>query len=194
MNTYYWFALIVGAGLLLFSLLGDADSGDGADGAGDGHDADPHGMRILSMRTATYFLFAFGATGVLAGLTRADALATAIVSLGGGLLSGGLSAVAFRWLKQSQSGALEADDSLVGRVGRVILPLSENGTGKIEIQRSGREIELLARPFDKQPRTPEAWTTVVIIDVEGGTALVSPYNESLGAGDDVPRLPNPAED
>jgi membrane protein implicated in regulation of membrane protease activity len=193
MNTYYWFALIVGAGLLLFSLLGDADGGDGADGA-DGNDADPDGLRILSMRTATYFLFAFGATGILAGLTRAGGLVTAIVAAAAGVFSGGLSAATFRWLKRSQSGALAADDSLVGRVGRVTLPLSENGTGKIEIERSGREIELLARPFDKQPRTPEAWTTVVIIDVEGGTALVSPYNESLGAGDEVPRLPNPSEE
>jgi membrane protein implicated in regulation of membrane protease activity len=194
MNTYYWFALIVGAGLLLFSLLGDADSGHGADVAGDGQDGDPHGMRILSMRTATYFLFAFGATGVLAGLTGAGALITALVAGGAGVLSGGLSAAAFRWLQQNQSGALAADDSLVGRIGRVILPLSEHGMGKIEIERSGREIELLARPFDKQPRTPEAWTTVVIIDVEGGTALVSPYNESLGAVEDVPQLPNPSED
>ncbi len=194
MTTLYWFALIVGAGLLLFSLVGDADGGDGTDFGHDGDLAhDMHGLRILSMRTATYFLFAFGATGVLLSLTGAGALLRILVSLLVGTVSGGLSAAAFGWLGKTQSGHLLDDRSLVGLVGTVTLPLSAQGTGKIEVERAGRSLELLARPFDKEPIDVESWRTVVVIDVQRGTALVSPYTESLGSGEPLPRLPKTEE-
>jgi hypothetical protein len=89
---------------------------------------------------------------------------------------------------------MAADDTFIGRIGRVTLPLSMTGTGKIEIERGGREIELLARPFDREPVDPGGWTTVVIVEVEGGLALVSPYSEMLGASDDAPRLPTTSEE
>lgn len=196
MATLFWFALVVGAGLLLFSLLADANGGaDGADLALDA-DAVPdmHGFELLSVRTATYFLFGFGATGVLLGLTGSTLVVRALVALLVGVLSAGLSAAAFGWLRRTQSGALLDDETLVGLVGQVTLPLSRTGTGKIEVQRGHREIELLARPFDRDPVEPESWSTVVIVDFEGGIARVSRYSESLEAGDAPPTLPLPRED
>lgn len=194
MSTLYWFALVVGAGLLLFSLVGDADGGaDGVDADG-GFDGTGHGYEILSIRTATYFLFAFGATGVLLPLAGASAPFAFAVSLIVAALSGGLSATAFRYLRRSQSGAMPADDSLVGLVGRVTLPISPGGSGKIEVERAGRTIELLARPFEREPDMPENWHSVVVVEVDGGTALVAPYRDLLDPGEVASGLPSPAED
>jgi hypothetical protein len=76
MTTLFWLALVLGGGLALLSLLGDflgfdhgGDvSGDvGGDVGGDlaGGHLDHDAAHILSLRSATYFLFAFGAVGVL---------------------------------------------------------------------------------------------------------------------------------
>lgn len=194
MATLFWFALVVGAGLLLFSLLADADGGADADLAVDADVADAHGFELLSVRTLTYFLFGFGATGVLLGLTGAGLPVRVIMALAVGVLSGGLSAAAFGYLTRTQSGALLDDDTLVGLVGQVTVPLSRSGTGKIEVLRGHREIELLARPFDRDPETPESWTSVVVIDFEGGIARVSRYTDTFGPGDAPPALPQSTEE
>lgn len=195
MAALFWFALVVGAGLLLFSLLADGHGGgDGADTAVDAGAGDGHGYEWLSIRTATYFLFGFGATGVLLGLTGSGMLVRVLTSLFVGMLSGGISAAAFGWLGRTQSGALPEDETLVGLVGQVTLPLSRTGTGKIEVLRGHREIELLARPFDRDPDEPETWSTVVIVDFQGGIARVSRYTESIGPGDAPPELLQPPEE
>jgi hypothetical protein len=196
MAALYWFALVLGAGLLLFSLVGDVDGG--ADGLDPGVDVDgcggAHGYEVLSIRTITYFMFAFGAAGVLLGLAGTGSIVRLLTSLGVGVVSGGASAAAFRWLGQTQSGQLQDDDSLVGLVGRVVVPLSMFGTGKVEVARSGREIELLARPFDQEPDQPETWTSVVIVEIEHGMALVTPYTDTLEPGRNPPGLPRPGEE
>jgi hypothetical protein len=196
MATLFWFALVVGAGLLLFSLFADADGGaDGGDLAVDAGGAPgAHGFELLSIRTATYFLFGFGATGVLLGLTGTGAVIRTLMAILVGALAGGISAAAFGWLGRTQSGDLLDDDTLVGLVGQVTVPLSRTGTGKVEVVRGHRELELLARPFDRNPDAPETWSSVVIVDFEGGVARVSRYTESLGSGEPPPALPNPPEE
>ena len=89
MNALYWFALVVGAGMFLVSLAGDlfghadinvdtdvdmdvdlsmdADADVHVEGSGHGDAAD---FKILSVRNATYFMFAFGVAGVLLTLLR----------------------------------------------------------------------------------------------------------------------------
>src|SRR5690606_2549883 len=161
MSALYWFALVVGAGLLLLSLAGDlfGDHGDTAIGDGHDHSGDAEGMKILSMRNATYFLFGFGGAGVLLGWLweRSQPVMTALSALAVGLLSGGISAAVFGYLKRSGSGEMEHDSSWAGAVGRVLLPLSRDGTGKIVVARAGREHTLLARPFEPDARDPESW-------------------------------------
>ena len=190
MTMLYWFALVVGAGLLLMSLFGDffgdhhVDLGGGGDAdlGGDVH-ADAEGFRLLSLRNATYFLFAFGASGVLLGWVLAgDApVLTAVLATLLGVAGGGISAVAFGWLRKTESGYLGDDRGWAGRVGEVVLPLSAEGTGKIMVNRNGRDHELLARPFDREPESPEQWRTVVIVELENGVAMVSPYTGALDA-------------
>jgi hypothetical protein len=177
MVTFYWFALVVGGGLLALSLLGDLFGGDAPADVETPLDSPLFG--ILSLRTATYALFGFGATGLLLGRVWGAPLGVAAAATAVGLASGGLAAATFGWLRRTQSGELSDDLSLVGRPGRVMLPIGTDRPGKILVARGGREIELLALPFDREPDAPEAWTSVVIVDMTGGTARVAPYNDAL---------------
>lgn len=193
MSMLYWFALVVGAGLLLLSLFGDF-FGDGADlpediETGDAH-GDAHGFGIFSIRNATYFLFAFGAAGLLVGWATGNPLLTLLVAMALGVLGGGISATAFGWLRRTESGALDDDAGWSGRVGHVVLPLSAEGTGKILVGRGGREHELLARPFERAVDSPEQWRSVMIIELENGVALVTPYAGALGSPDSPQTLPS----
>src|SRR5687768_17432107 len=69
MITLFWFALVLGGGLALFSLVGDFFDGDAGEGTTDHlhieHEGADSSWQLFSLRTLTYFLFAFGAVGVL---------------------------------------------------------------------------------------------------------------------------------
>jgi hypothetical protein len=120
----YWFSLVVGVGMYLVSLsadlLGHGDTDAQVD-ADLGHaDADAEhsgdGFRILSLRNATYTLFAFGVSGVtLTWLWQGRrGLLVAIIATLLGLAGGALSAFTFRWLRRSESGEMPSDTSLYG--------------------------------------------------------------------------------
>ncbi|MGH7506378.1 MAG: hypothetical protein ACRELX_12035 [Longimicrobiales bacterium] len=203
MTGLYWFALVLGAGLLLVPLLGDFFGGEGGAANASLHDggqththdhATAEGMKILSMRNITYFLFGFGAAGLLLSWLwqRGHPIGTAAFALALGIVSGGISALAFGWLGRTESGAILGDQGWSGCVGEVVLPLSNAGTGKVLVARAGREHTLLARPFDEQAREPETWRAVVVIEMRRGIALVEPYTNALE--DDAPlRLTSNAE-
>lgn len=185
MSTLFWLALILGGGLGLLSLLGDFlgfdHGGDvSADVSGDisADSADHDGMHILSLRAATYFLFAFGAVGVLLdwawdGRMR---LATTLFAAGTGFGAAVFSVKLFRWVARSGSGEMPHDSSLIGLPAQVVLPLRA-GSGKVLVARGGREHELMARPFQPDAVDTEHWHNVIVVDVVDGTALVSPLDE-----------------
>jgi hypothetical protein len=82
-------------------------------------------------------------------------------------------------MKRTETGRLPDDRGWIGLTGQVMLPLSVAGTGKILVTREGREHELLARPFDREPDAPERWTRVLVLDMQQGVALVSPGDPAL---------------
>lgn len=187
MTSIFWFALVVGGGLLLLSVLGDllgdagVDSGD-ASAALDLGDAGTTGSywhAILSLRSLTYFLFGFGATGVLLDITwqGAYSLIRLAASLGAGVLAGGFNAFLIGYIRRTDSGRMAGDGALVGLEGRVMIPLAAGGTGKIEVRRGGREDELLALPYEVTATAPEEWTRVIIVEMRDGIALVVPLDE-----------------
>ncbi len=183
MLTLFWFALVLGGGLALFSLAGDFFDSDTGDGLGADHlhvehdGADAH-WQLFSLRTLTYFLFAFGAVGVLIQYTSGGD--SPIVALAGATFTGVVAALAsgalFRYVRQTNSGTMEADSSFEGLPARVLLPL-RGGRGKIMVERGGREIELMAQCFEADAVSPETWKQVVVVEIRGGTALVSPLHE-----------------
>lgn len=174
MFTLYLFALLVGGGLLVFSLFG------GGDDVGDdvGGDAGQNPVQWLSLRALMYFLFVFGGVGAVLSKTWSAAAAplVAIVSVVGGLTVGAVVNATFAYLRRSDSGFRGGDDSFSGLAGRITLPFGESGTGKVLITRGDRTYEMLARPFGDTPTNPREWREVVVIEVTRGVALVSPLD------------------
>jgi hypothetical protein len=170
--------------MLAFSLASSL-TGDLFDGDAGGHDAPGHVdhdvFTVLSLRNATYFLFAFGAAGVVLswlfeGRGFVFTVITAAVALALGLVGGLLSGLVFGWLRKNDSGGVIDDQAWGGLSAQVTLPLSAQGTGKILVARGGREHELLARPFDGDAGDPKGWKDVVVVELREGIALVSPLD------------------
>lgn len=208
----YVFSLVLGGGLLFVSMMGGimggaefdgieletdgsldladaslaADSGFAAHefGGEKGPAGDMHGFKIVSMRTATYFLFGFGAAGTLLTWigTAERGLLTFGIAVTLGLASAFIVAGVFGYLSGSESGTGSLAGTLVGLPGRVIVPLPSSGVGKVMVRHRDRSVDVMARPFDPVAEGAESWTAVVIVEMEGGIALVAPLEEDLSEG------------
>lgn len=193
MESVFWFALVLGGGLLVISLFGevfegmdmdldadlDADLDVDVDADGGGHSV----VEAFSVRNLTYFLFGFGATGVLLGWMGV-ALPLALAASGGvGVIAAILSAVAFRWLRTTESGEGLPDESFEGTTGRVLLPMREGAPGLVVVRRGAREYELHAEPLE--PGVPDAdeWSHVIVVEMKDGTARVMPMEDPLLTGE-----------
>lgn len=177
MFSLYLFALLVGGGLLVFSLVGGHDSHHGDMGHHDFHGHNP--IQWLSLRTLTYFLFVFGGVGAV--LTKTWHVATMplvlLLSAVAGLGVGAAVSMAFRYLSQTDSGLRDSEDSFVGLTGRVTLPIGSSGMGKVLVQRGDRTFELLARPLDAAAKGATDWKSVIVVEMNRGTALVTPIDD-----------------
>ena len=187
MFALYLFALILGGGLLLFSLFG----GDGHHHGGDAghHDlqvddpghADLHGNPVqwLSLRTVIYFLFVFGGVGAALSKSWPGAAAPliAVLATAAGAGVGAAVSATFAYLRKTESGAHDGDESFIGLSGQVTLPFGEGGAGKVLVTRGARTFELLARPFGGASGDPRHWKAVVVMEMQRGTAMVAPVDD-----------------
>jgi hypothetical protein len=193
MTFLYWLSLVIGGGLFLLSLAGDVFGADHDTGALHADaDVDAHGDaewgHVFSLRYLTYFLFGFGAVGVLVGfLWRGNqALLTLLLASLTGLAAWGLSYSVFSYLRRTESGVMQGDRLLIGSVGEVSLPISSGGTGKVVVTRAGHTQELLARPLRHDESDAESWHTVIVVDVEDGVALVEPFADETDRPSTIP--------
>jgi hypothetical protein len=180
MSFLYWLSLIVGGGLLALSFVGDATGHDTDAGSDHAHSGD--WSQILSLRNATYFLFGFGATGVLLRMFWGDryTLMTTLAALAAGLIAWLVSGAAFTYLQRTDVGHMHGDKWLVGRTAEVLIPLSRESTGKISVTRAGQTQDLLAKPHDEEETDPSSWRSVMVVEVRDGIALVTPSPEEPG--------------
>lgn len=174
MLTLYLFSLLVGGVLLALSLTGaDQDAGDGGIEAGD------NPVKFLSLRTITYFLFVFGGAGSAMSWwwKSAGALPIFSLSLIAGLGVAGLVAATFAHLTRTDSGLASSESSFVGLPARVVVPIAVGGMGKVMVHRGDRAYELLARPLDAASTDSMDWTSVIVVEMSRGTAVVAPLDE-----------------
>ena len=189
MLPFYLFALIVGGGLLAFSLLlgggeteTDASLSDAELDTPMAVDHDGAGgdwmvlQSVLSLRTLIYLLAGFGATGTLLEiLTDAGPTVSLLWAVVTGLAAAATATAVYGWVRGSDSGEVSQDpDYLVGVTARVLLPVVQGHRGKIVAIQGGREVELLARLFGPEDESCPRGSEVVIVDVDGETALVAP--------------------
>lgn len=169
--SVYLFILVVGAGILGFSLLGgdaDADLDGGTDA-----------FKWLSLRGLSYFAFVCGGVGAALTATWHVASAPVIAGLavGSGAAVSWTASAVFQYLRRTESGAREGDEAFVGLTGRIVVPFGASGTGKVLVTRADRTFEMLARPFDGANTPPETWQSVLVVEIQRGVALVSPLEE-----------------
>jgi len=176
MFSLYLFSLIVGGGLLVYSLTG------GHDGHGDVGHHDVHGhdaVKWLSLRTLTYFLFVFGGVGAV--LTKTWNAATMplvlLLSAVAGVGVGAAASLAFDYLRKTDSGHRDSEHTFVGLTGTVSLPIGSGGMGKVLVQRGHRTYELIARPHDAAAKGTSKWKSVIVVEMNRGTALVTPLDD-----------------
>lgn len=181
MLTLYLFAVLLGGGLLLFSLLGgDADADVDAFDSGNP-------MQYLSLRTLTYFLFVFGGVGAILTWSwpRAAAVIVLPFAVAAGVAVAGLASATFGYIRKTSSGDRDSEQTFVGLTGRVSLAMGEGGLGKVLVHRGDRVYELLARPFDAATAGYPFGTSVVVVEMSRGTALVTPI-DAIALQEDTP--------
>ena len=177
----YLFSLLVGAALLAFSFVGDSHShGADVDHASDfdfGHAN--NAVQWLSFRSLIYSLFVFGGVGAV--LSKSWAAVTAplvfLVSLVAGVGIGAIVSAVFGYLRKTDSGFRESDDTFVGLAGRMTLPFGAAGVGKVLVTRGDRTFELIARPFDASRGDMKHWKAVVVVEMRRDGAVVAPSDD-----------------
>lgn len=164
----YLFCLGIGGVLLAASLFADADAPDEIGDAG--------WQQVFSLRNLTYFLFVFGAIGSVLAFFRdwKTGMSELVIAGGSGLVVAGIAHAVFAYVRRTDTAEVPADRGLVGRAAQVTLPIGRGAIGKIELVFGGQRVELLARPFGSEGASIENGTEVVIVEMDAGTALVSP--------------------
>ena len=141
-----------------------------------------HGLKILSLRSMTYLLFGIGATGTILTWFGTNPILTAVSAGIAGLLTMTLVLTAFRWLARTESGGLEGEGGFVGLPAEVTVPINAHGHGRVLVRRRDRTYELAARPFEARDGDPTQWRSVVVVDMEGGVALIAPLEQLTEGG------------
>jgi membrane protein implicated in regulation of membrane protease activity len=183
MFAVYIASLIIGGGLLLISLLfggeaggADAPGGGGLEGleAGDGGSLGS-ALPLASLFFWTFFLAFFGLAGVLLSLLTREAGTLLIggLSTGTGLIAGLLAARVLRSLGRAEVDSGVRLDDMVGRLGRVVVPVGREQPGKVRVELKGRTIDLLAYSDTGVPLAPAHRVLVHDVLANGSVRVVS---------------------
>ncbi len=157
--------------------------GHGPAGAGNGGDAvahGAHGMSPFNFITLTAFLAWFGGTGYL--ITRFSSVwfwLGLLLALGAGLVG---AAIVFLFLSRvlisHEENLDQADYEMVGVLGRISIPIRQDGTGEIIYSQAGTRRVCAARS-DEGAVIPKG-TEVVVTRYDRGIAYVRLWAEMSG--------------
>jgi membrane protein implicated in regulation of membrane protease activity len=150
----------------------------GAPAGGDGGDESP--VSPFNFVTLTAFLAWFGGTGFL--ITRFSTLWVAVgllIALVAGLLGAAIMFLFFsRVLVSHEENMDAADYEMVGVLGRISMPIRENGTGEIIYSQAGTRRTCGARSESSQ--AIEKGAEIVVSRYEKGIAYVKRWEEISG--------------
>ncbi|WNG44340.1 hypothetical protein F0U60_09625 [Archangium minus] len=182
MFALYVTSLIIGGGLLILSLLSGGEAGevDGLAGGGpEGSEVGEGGalgraLPLASLFFWTFFLAFFGLTGVLLStLAGAGALLTGGLSAGMGLGAGLIASRVLRGLGRAEVDSVMRPADVVGRLGRVVVPVGRDQPGKVRVELKGRTVELLAYGDTVVPLAPAHRVFVHDVLEDGSVRVVS---------------------
>lgn len=178
MLAIYLAALVLGLGVILLQFVAP-----GADAGGDSHgfSAEPEHPAadwgpIAVFRSLRFWSFALLAFGVIATtftlLELASPLVTIAVAALVGLLSGAFAAYSLRYLDRDTVGSGGDSSDVIGKVGRVLLPIEPGKRGKIRVDARGRLLDFVA---ESPGETIEVGASVIVRSFTGTTAFVTRY-------------------
>jgi len=194
MVLLYVMSLIVGGGLLVLSLVagGEVGAADGVDGGGlegteSGEGSSGSALPLASMFFWTFFLAFFGLTGVLLSFLApgAGTLLTVLFAVGMGVGAALIASRVLRGLGRSEVDSSVRPTDLVGRLGRVVVPVGREQPGKIRVELKGRTVELLAYGDETVPLAPSQRVYVHDVLKDGSVRVVSAETPH-GTGPQVP--------
>ena len=173
----YAIALILGGGIVLLQMLAGGDHVIGhADAALDAHHA-PTGPGILSTRSATFAIFAFGLVGLpLHVLGLASPGVVAALALASGVLAGLITGLVFRALGHEGASGQAAFLDAKGQRAKVLVPCAREQRGKIRARIKGQLVDMMATTDETQIA---AGREVVIVDIKDDIAHVVTAPEAL---------------
>lgn len=171
MIVVYIAALVMSLGVVGIQIFAGHDT----DAAGhDVHIADHDndaslGTFIASLRFWSFLLLAFGLVGTLLTLFQlAGPILTFALAMGSGVGSGVFAvSVIRRLLTKSASSNVKGSD-VVGRIGRVVVPLASAGRGKVRVEVKGSVIDYVARanePLDEGE-------SIIVEELDGTEVIV----------------------
>jgi membrane protein implicated in regulation of membrane protease activity len=189
-------SLLFGGLLIVASLFGaghDADMhvdlhvGDGHGGQGDtdGHDQTQASawLTLFGLRFWSFGAAFFGLTGVILHAIGGPVVAAAapFIAAGVGVAAGLGASTAFRALSRETVGQLRGAAALVGREGRLLLPVARGQRGKVRIAVPGSgDVDLVAESDDDG--AIDAGAVVLIVEVRGNIAIVETAPATSPAG------------
>ena len=181
MLAVYVGSLLFGGLLIVASLFGaghdtDLHLGDGghAGHTGDGHDQSVASalLSLFGIRFWTFGAAFFGLTGAVLHVVGGGLTATPFIAGGVGVVAGLGASTAFRVLARDTIGQVAAASALVGREGRLLLPVARGQRGKVRVAVPGAsDLDLLAESDDDE--TLAAGAEVLIVEVRGNVAIVA---------------------
>lgn len=191
----YLFAAVVGWAFVAFFVFFAGDTDADFDGGGLDLDAEVDldvdiavdggtsladtATDFLSFRSLVFFLAGFGLTGIVLDVLSAGSILTFAAALALGVFALYLNTRLVRFLKRSGVSSDLRTADIVGVPGRVVLPIGSGRKGRITLNVGGRRLYLVALPF-RDDADFAVGDNVVVIELEEGTALVSPLDD-IGA-------------
>ena len=179
MLALYLGALVVGASVIGVQAFAghDADA-SGHDVSHGGHDSPPWAL-LLSLRFWSFGLLAFGLAGTLLSMLGLAGVAVVLaVSAVLGVASGAGATTVIRRMTQKAPMSQVLPAEVVGKVGRVLVPLAggAGGRGKIRVELRGQIVDYVATSDE-----PLVADDVVVIDAfDGREVSVSKAPKELG--------------
>lgn len=170
-SIYLIFLLIAGGLTILYLFFGDILEGIG----------DTFGF-LNPVLILSFFAF-LSATGyVLESTTSLSSILILLLAAGiAFLLDTLLNIFVLIPLSSAEESLSYTEDSLKGRVGKIIIPIPENGFGEIVIESKSGVISKPAAGFDNNI-IPEG-AKVLVLEVKKGVLYVVPYENELDAHD-----------
>jgi len=162
-------SLLAAAGTIALQVFGgDHDAAGGHDVHTDG-DHDAFYLIFASLRFWAFAFFAFGMVGTLTTLFQLASPTVALVAaIAAGFLSGAFAATVVRRLSSKSQSSHASAVEVVGRLGRVIVPLSTS-PGKVRIEIKGTICDYVARSAEPIAEGE----TVLVEEYDGQEAVVS---------------------